>query len=100
MVMTPTGVVTAVPTFAHVPSADRSAIVESTAALAADANAIVECTAALEVTSTPLRSAAFPQILTRPGDHAPNRGTPPKPREKGNPPQTRRVFHSIFIFSI
>jgi hypothetical protein len=46
VMMPPTRVVAAVPTFAHVPADDRNAVVESTAALAGDGNAVVEPTAA------------------------------------------------------
>ena len=45
VMMPPTRVVAAVPTFAHVPAADGNAVVKPTATLAANGNAVVEATA-------------------------------------------------------
>jgi len=47
VMMPPTRVVAAVPTFAHVPAADGNAVVEATAALAGDGDAVVEPAATL-----------------------------------------------------
>ena len=52
VMMPPTRVVAAVPTFARLPAADGNAVVEATAAFTADGNAVVEATADLEATAS------------------------------------------------
>ena len=58
VMMPPTRVVAAVPTFAHVPAADGNAVVEATAALAGDGDAVVEPAATLEATTAAMQATA------------------------------------------
>ena len=63
VMMPPTMVVAAVPTFADVPAADWNSVMETTTAMAADGNAVMEATTAvIEATAVMEATAAMEHV--------------------------------------